>query len=114
MTSVARGSSTTPSTSWKEIARSGAMKYGGPDVYLRTILVAAILSTGVFASARAAQVEVSNPATKAVSEDQDTIDILFQLINTGVPDKVTAGIDAIGEVVTPSSGDTAKDILSTG
>lgn len=63
------------------------MKYSGPDVHLRTIVVAAFLSTGVFASARAAQVEVSNPDPVAVLEDAGTIDITFEVTKTGIPTK---------------------------
>jgi hypothetical protein len=90
------------------------MKYCGPDARLRSIVVAALLSMGVFASARAAQVEVSNPDFKAVAESQDTVDIVFGVNNTGVPDKVAVGIRQITESVTASSGDTAKDVLSDG
>jgi PEP-CTERM motif len=95
-------------------SRRGAMKYGGRDVHLRTIVVVALLSTGVLASARAAQVEVSNPDFKAVAESQDTIDIMFGVNNTGVPDKVAVDIGEITEFVTKSSGDTENDVLSDG
>jgi hypothetical protein len=90
------------------------MKYFGTDVRLRSIVVAALLSTGVLASARAGQVEVSNPDFKAVTESQDTIDIMFGVNNTGVPDKVAVDIGEITEFVTKSSGDTENDVLSDG
>jgi hypothetical protein len=90
------------------------MKHGGHDFCLRWIVTLALLSTGVCASARSGQVEVSNPAIRYVAEDADTIDILFDVINTGVPDKVAVDIGSITEVVTPADRDTQNDVSSDG
>jgi hypothetical protein len=78
------------------------------------IVVAALLSTGLFASAQADQVAIGGPRYVAVGESQDTLDVTFLVNNTGVPDKVVVNIGQITESVAPSSGDTTNDVLSTG
>jgi hypothetical protein len=90
------------------------MKYFGANVRLRWIVVAALLSTGVPASARAGQVEVGGPRSEIVSESADALDVTFFVNNTGLPDKVAVNIGQITETVAPDSGDTAKDVLTDG
>lgn len=90
------------------------MKNFGPIISLRRIVVAALLSTGVFASARAAQVEVNIPPMAFVPESQETVDIMFAVNNTGVPDTTAVDIGQITEGVTAFFGDTKNDILKVG
>jgi hypothetical protein len=92
------------------------MKYFGPNVRLRWIVVAALLSTGVLASARADQVALGGPRFEAVSESQDAIDVRFLVNNTGLPDKVAVKIGQITEAVAPNGhdSDTDKDVLTDG
>jgi hypothetical protein len=98
----------------EEIAGSGAMKYFGPNVRLRWIVVAAFLSTGVLASARADQVVLGGPGSKDALESQDALDVTFLVNNTGLPDKVAVKIGQITEAVAPNSGDTDRDVLTDG
>ena len=88
------------------------MKSGGPDVHLRMIVIVALMSSRVFASAWAAQVDVS-PSTGNVGvlEDAGTIDIEFTVTNTGMP-VVPLRIGSITEVVTPIRDDTQFDVLA--
>jgi hypothetical protein len=94
------------------------MKYGGPDVRLRMIVIAALMSSGVFASAWAAEVDVSpsNPGNVRVLEDAVTIDIEFTVTNTGMPEapvKIGNITDhSITEFATPIGNDTQFDVLA--
>ena len=76
--------------------------------------LAIVASLSPFASASyAAQVEVSLPATVTVSKNADTVEITFEVINTGVPIKLNVDIGLITEFVAPQVGDTKNHVLST-
>lgn len=78
----------------------------------RRLAIAALLS--LFASGSyASQVEVSLPATVTVSKNADTVEITFDVINTGVPIKLNVEIGQLTEFVAPQVGDTTNHVLST-
>jgi hypothetical protein len=92
------------------------MKYGGPDVHLRTIVVTALMSSSVFASAWAAQVEVTPnaPAHLVVLEDAGTVDVEFTVTNTGKPSFSSVNIGPMVEDVQAQRFDTLNDVLKVG
>jgi PEP-CTERM motif len=91
------------------------MKYS----LLRTFvgqLILAVLASIFSLSSYANQVEVSVPAIVTVSKNADIAEVVFEVINTGVPIKLSVDIGQISEFAAPANiggpNDTTNHVLS--
>ena len=79
-------------------------------------LILAALASPLSCSSYAAQVAISSPDTLTVSKNADTVEIIFQVINTGVPIKLSVDIGQITEFAAPANtggpNDTENHVLS--